>query len=133
MFKLNEIYKIDRIILKCDYNRYSPAETSTINTPNIQIYINIPREDSVLSLLYSYLDLNFEVIKKTDNSKYGIGNVTRLAILVLIVLFSDFKLKTSSGNHLEDIGHAHIVSLMYNIITSAKDSDDLFIRFHRDH
>ena len=64
MFKLNENYEINRDILKCDYIRYSPAETFTINTPNSQIYINIPREDSVISLLNSYLDLNFEVKKK---------------------------------------------------------------------
>ena len=64
MFKLNENYEVGRRILKCDYSRYSAAETSSINTPNSQIYINIPREDSVISLLNSYLDLNFEVIKK---------------------------------------------------------------------
>ena len=64
MFILNEINEVDRRILKCDYIRYSPVETSTINTPNSQIYTNIPREDFVLSLLNSYLDLNFEVIKK---------------------------------------------------------------------
>ena len=64
MFKLNENYEVDRRILKCDYIRYSPAETSTINTPNSQICINIPREDSVIGLLNSYLDLSFEVIKK---------------------------------------------------------------------
>ena len=74
MFKLNENYEVDRRIEKCDYVRYNPAETSTINTPKGQIYIKIPREDSVISLLNSYLDLNFEVIKKTDNSRYGNGN-----------------------------------------------------------
>ena len=36
----------------------------TINTPTSQIYINIPREDSVISLLNSYLEINFEVIKR---------------------------------------------------------------------
>ena len=71
MFKLNENYEVDRRILKCDYFRYTPAETSTVNTPNTQIYINRPREDSVISLLYSYLDLNFEIIKKTDDSRYA--------------------------------------------------------------
>ena len=64
MFKLNENYEVDRRNLKCDYNRYSHAETSTINTPNSLIYINIPEEESVISFLNSYLDLNFEVIKK---------------------------------------------------------------------
>ena len=85
---------------------------STINTPNSQIYINIPREDSVISLLNSYLDLNFEVIKKADNSGYGKGNDLRLVNLVPIALFSNFKITTSSGKHLEDISHAQLVSLM---------------------
>ena len=34
MFKLNENSEVDRRILKCEYIRYSPVETSTITTPN---------------------------------------------------------------------------------------------------
>ena len=49
MFKLSEKYEVDRRNLKCDYIRYSPSEISTINTANSQIYINIPREDSLIS------------------------------------------------------------------------------------
>ena len=74
MFKLSENYEVDRRVLKCDYVRFSPAELSTINTPNSQIYIKMLREDSVFSLLNSYLDLNFEIIKKADSSGYGNGN-----------------------------------------------------------
>ena len=129
MFTLNENYEVDRRILKCDYIRYSPAETSTINTPNSQIYINIPREDSVISLLNSYLDLNFEVVKRADNSRYANGNDIRLVNLGPIALFSNFKLTTTSGKHLDDISHSHIVSLMYKLITSSKDSDDLSVGF----
>ena len=131
MFKLNENYEVDRRILKCDYIKYSPAETSTINTPNSQIYINIPREDSGISLLNSYLDLNFEVIKKADDSRYENGNDIRLVNLGPIALFSNFKLTTGSGKHLEDISHAHLVSLMYKLITSSKGSVDLSIGFDR--
>ena len=131
MFKPNEKYEVDRRVLKCDYIRYSPAETSTTNTPNSQIYINIPREDSVISLLNSYLDLNFEVFKEADNSRYGNGNDIRLVNLGPIALFSNFKLTTSSGKLLEDISHAHIVSRMYKLITSSKGSDDLSIGFDR--
>ena len=65
MFKLHEKLEEIRKILKCEYIRYSPAETSTINTPNSQIKINIPTEDSVISLLTSYLDVKFELIKKS--------------------------------------------------------------------
>ena len=53
MFKLSEKYEIDRKNLKCDYIRFSPSEISTINTPNSQKHINIPRENSVISSLNS--------------------------------------------------------------------------------
>ena len=52
-FELIENYEINRRILKRDFIRYSPAETSTINTPNSQIYTNILREYSVTLLLHS--------------------------------------------------------------------------------
>ena len=38
---------------------------------------------------------------------------------------------TSSRKHLEDISHAHLVSLMYKLVTFSKDSDDLSIGFDR--
>ena len=46
-------------------------------------------------------------------------------------MFSIFKLTTSSGKHLEDISHAHLVSLTYKLKTSSKTSDDLPIGFDR--
>ena len=57
MFQLQEHYEVERKIPKCDCIRYSLPETSTINTPKSQIDINISREDSVTSLLNSYLGL----------------------------------------------------------------------------
>ena len=131
MFKLSENYEIDRRILKCDYKRYSPAEISTINTANSQIYINIPREDSVISLLNNYLELNFDVLQAATNKRYVDANNIRIVNLGPISLFSIYKLTTSSGKHLEEISHAHIVSLMYKLLTSSKDSNDLSIGFDR--
>ena len=132
MFKLNEKYEINRDILKCDYIRYSPSEISTINTANSQVYINIPREDSVISLLNSYLELNFDVLRADNSNRYIDNNDIRLVNLGPIGLFSNYKLTTSSGKHLENIDHAHIVSLMYKFLTSSKGSDDLSIGFDRD-
>ena len=132
MFKLNQKYEYNRVILKCDYIRYSPSEISTINTPNSQVHIIIPREDSVISLLNSYLELNFEVLHAATNNRYVFGNDIRLVNLGPIALFSNYKLTTSSGKHLENIDHAHIVSLMYKLLTSSRGSDDLSIGFDRD-
>ena len=133
MFKLSGQYEINRDILKCDYIRYSPSEIGTINTANSQVYINIPREDSVISLLNSYLELNFDVLHAAaPNNRYADGNDIRLVNLGPIALFSNYKLTTSSGKHLENIDHAHIVSLMYKLLSSSKGSDDLSIGFDRD-
>ena len=129
MFKLNEKYEISRNILNCDYIRSSSAETSTINTPNSQKHIIIPWKDSDTSLLKSYLDLNFEVNKKADNSRYANGNDIRLVNLRPIASFSNFRLTTSSGKHLEDIIPAQIVSLMYKLTSGATDTNDLSTGF----
>ena len=132
MFKLNEKYEINRNILKCDYIRYSPSEISTINTAISQVYINIPREDSVISLLNSYLELNFDVLRADNSNRYIDNNDIRLVNLGPIALFSNYKLTTNSGKHLENIDHAHTVSLIYKLITSSRGSDDLSIGFDRD-
>ena len=63
---------------------------------------------------------------------YVDGNNIRLVNLGPIALFSNYKLTTSSGKHLENIDHAHIVSLMYKLLTSSRGSDDLSIGFDRD-
>ena len=131
MFKLNEKYAIDRRILKCDYIRYSPSEISTINTPNSQIFIIIPREDSVISLLNIYIEINFDVLKATTNNRFADTDDMRLVNLGPIALFSNYKLTTSSGKHSENIDHDHIVSLMYKLLSSIRDSDDLSIGFNR--
>ena len=132
MFKLSEKYEVDRRILKCDFIRYSPSEMSTINTANFQIHINIPREDSLISLLNSYIDLNFDVVHGVNNDRYADNNEFRLVNMGPVALFSNYKLTTSSGKHLEEVSHAHIVSLLYKLITTAKGCDDLSIGFDRD-
>ena len=132
MFKLTEKYEINRDILKCDYIRYSPSEISTINTANSPVYINIPREDSVISLLNSYVEIISDVLHAATNERYVDGNDIGLVNLGPIELSSNYKLTTSSGKHLKINGHAHIVSLMYKLLSSSRGSDDLSIGFDRD-
>ena len=66
------------------------------------------------------------------NNRYVDGDDKRLVNLGPIALISNYKLTTSSGKHIENIDHAHIVSLMYKLITSSRGSDDLSIGFDRD-
>ena len=83
-------------------------------------------------MLNSYLDLNFDVLHAATNNRYIDGNDIRLVNLGLIALFNNYMLTTSSGKNLEDISHAHVVSLMYKLLTSSRRSDDLSIGFDRD-
>ena len=119
MFKPSEKYSINRDILKCDFIRYSPSEISMINTANSQVYINIPREDSVISLLKSYLNLIFDVLHAPTNNRYTDGNDIKLVNLGPVAFFNKHKLTTSSGRHLENIDHAPIVCFLYKLITSS--------------
>ena len=131
MFKLIEKTQMDRRILKCEYIRDSPSEISTINTAKSQVYITIPREDSVISLLNNHLDLNFDVLHAATNNRYSDGDNIGLVNLGRIALLSNYKLTTTSGKHLEEISHAHNVSLIYKLVTSSRGSDDFSIGFHR--
>ena len=98
MFKLSERYQIDRGILKCDYIRYTPSEISTINTANSQIYINIPREDSLDSLLKSYFDLKFDVLNAATNNRYVDADDICLINLAATVYSITLSLQLVQGN-----------------------------------
>ena len=80
----------------------------------------------------SYLDLNFDVVHAATNNRYADNNDIKLVNLRPIAFIGKFMLTTSSEKHLEDISHAHIVSLMYKLLTSAKGCDNLSIGFDRD-
>ena len=84
-------------------------------------------------MLNSYLEINLDVLRADNSNRYVDGNNIRLVNLGPIALFSNYKLTTSSGKHLENIDRAHIVSLMYKLLTSSKGFDDFSIGFDRDH
>ena len=89
MFKLNEKNEINRIVSKYDYIRYSPSEMEILNTADSRMYIKIPREDSVISLLNSHSDVNFDVIYAATINRYADKNDIRLVNLGPIALFSN--------------------------------------------
>ena len=72
------------------------------------------------------------MLHAATNNRYENGNDIRLVNLGPIALFSNYKFTTSSGKHLEDIIHAHIISLMYKLLTSSRGSNDLSLGFDRD-
>ena len=127
MFTLSEKNEVIRKILKFDSVCYSRSELSTINTANSEICIKKPTEDSAFCLLNSYHDLNFDVIHAISHDRYADGEDIRLISLGPIALLISYKLTTSSGKHLKDFSFAHIVSSMYKLTNSSRDSDDLSI------
>ena len=82
-------------------------------------------------MLNSYIELIFDVLKAATSNRYANTDDIRLINLGPSALFSNYKLTTSSGKQLENIDHAHIVSLMYYLLSSSRDRDDLSIGFDR--
>ena len=62
MYKISGNYQNKRNISNGNYIRYSPSEISTVNAANSEMYLSIPTENSVISLLNSYLEVNFDVL-----------------------------------------------------------------------
>ena len=75
--------------------------------------------------------MNFDELNAATNNRYVDADDIWLINLAAIILVSNFKLTASSGKRLEKIDHAHIVSLMYKLLTSTRCSDDLSIGFDR--
>ena len=82
-------------------------------------------------MLNSCLELYFDVLHAATNSRYVDGNDIKLLNLGPIASFSNYMLTTSSGKELENIDHAYIVSLVYKLLASSRDSNDLSIGFDR--
>ena len=76
--------------------------------------------------------MNADVLHAATKKRYIDGDDIRLVNEGPIALFSNYKLQSSSGKHMEEINHAHIVCLLYKLITSARNTDDLSIVFDRD-
>ena len=128
MFSLKNKYELSNPIQKLDNIKYSPNSLATVNNNNSIISINIPREDAYISLQNSYLFLEFEVLKN-DDTRYADGNPISLVNFGPIALFSEAKLTTSSGKHLEKVDNLHCVSLMYKLLTSTHGTSELLYGF----
>ena len=124
-------HEIDRPILKVNYKQYHPQTSSNFNTPDSYIKIEIPREDTHISLYESYLQIEVDVLKN-DNSRFVDDNRISLINMGVLALFSEARLSTSSDKTLENINHLHPTCLMYKLLTSPKDYSDPLSGFEKD-
>ena len=89
MFNLSQKHAVDRPILKCDYIRYTPPSSKLVNGEKNQMFVDIPREDSALSLRDSYLELDFNVTHRVGaHARYVDNDHIRLLNLGAMALFN---------------------------------------------
>ena len=107
--------------------------TLHVSNVNDESRHNIPAEVSELSVPETNFDHTLiTVLRAASNIRYADNNELRLVNLGPNAFFSNYKLTTCSGRYLEVISHAIFVSVLYKLITSAKDTDDLYIGFDQD-
>ena len=128
MFSLKNKYTLEKPIHKIDFIKYSPSSLATINNTNSNTTISFPREDTYICLQNSFISLEFEVLKN-NNTRYADGDEIGLVNFGPISLFSEAKLTTSSGKHLEKVDNLHLISLMYKLLTSTKSTSQLMYGF----
>ena len=128
MFSLKNKYTLEKPIHKIDFIKYSPSSLATINNTNSNTTISFPREDAYICLQNSFISLEFEVLKN-NNTRYADGDEIGLVNFGPISLFSEAKLTTSSGKHLEKVDNLHSISLMYKLLTSTKSTSQLMYGF----
>ena len=126
-------------IHKIDFIKYSPSSLATINNNNSNISISSPREDAYICLQHSFISvysfiihslfiIQFEVLKN-DNTRYAKGDEISFVNFGPVALFSEAKLTTSSGKHLEKVDILHPICLMYKLLTSSQQTSQLMYGF----
>ena len=128
MFSLKNKYTLEKPIHKIDFIKYSPSSLATVNNANSNISVSLPREDAYICLQNSYISLEFEVLKN-DNTRYNNGDEISLVNFGPVALFSEAKLTTSSGKHLEKVDKLHPISLLYKLLTSTYQTSQLLYGF----
>ena len=86
-------------------------QTNLIETAVDQIFIDIRREESVISLKDRYLKLNFHVVQAADETLNGVGNDIKFVNSDPIALLSGPKTTCSFGRPLEYIDQSHVLWL----------------------
>ena len=128
MFSSKNKYTLEKPIHKIDFIKYSPSSLATVNNTNSNISVSLPRDDAYICLQNSFISLEFEVLKN-NNTRFADGDEIGLVNFGPISLFSEAKLTTSSGKHLEKVDNLHLISLMYKCLTSTKSTSQLLYVF----
>ena len=99
-----------------------PSDLGTANTANSHLYYNTHRKKSVISLINSFIELNYEVVRANDNNRYAERRDIKVVNVGLVAFFSNYELAISSRKPLEEITHAFLARLLYKSIAAMKDA-----------
>ena len=103
-----------------------------MNGENIQIFIDVHREDSAKLVNYSYFEAASNVTHRAGaHARYADGDHIILVNLGPITFFNENRLASSGGKENEEIDNAHVTCLLYKLISSSRDREDLSIGFRR--
>ena len=120
---------IDKTKFKSDFVAYRPTSMVAVNgTSPFNIFI--PREDVYSDVRDSYIDLEVEIVKNADNSRYADGNAIQPNNLFGISLFREMSLKSFGSKVLETIDNVYIASLMYKLLSD--NEEDMMINYRKD-
>ena len=128
MFSLKSKYTLEKPIHKIDFIKYSPSSLATVNNANSNISVSLPRKDANICLQNSFTSVEFEVLKN-DDTRFNNGDEISLVNFGPVALFSEAKLTTSSGKHLEKVDNLHPICLMYKLLTSSQQTSQLMYGF----
>ena len=132
MFNISQKHAVERLFLKSDCFMYTLLTLNLVNGEIYQIFIDIPRKDSAISLKDSSPELDFKVTHIAGaHARYVDGDHMRLINLGPIALFIKYRLISSSGKENEEIDNVHVVCLLHKLKTSGTDSDNLSIGSQR--
>ena len=131
MFNSSQKTAVDRTNRNCDYIRYTPSSLNLVKGENNQFFIDIPKENSAISLKGSHLELDFNVTHRAGaHARYVDGDHKKLVNLGPIAFFKKFRVTSSSGKEIEERDNAHVVCLKHILKPSSRDSDVLSIGFN---
>ena len=77
---------------------------------------------------HSFISVELEVLKN-DDTRYADGDQISLVIFGPVASFSEAKLTTSSGKHLEKVDNLHPLHLLYKFLTSTQQTSQLMCGF----
>ena len=119
-FNLDTTYGYYNDIHKSKIIKYTPNNLAAIKTANTNINIILNREENLLNIHDSYLEIEFVVSNNAGGVFANDANI-RLVNYDMMAIFSSVKLVTSCGRKIKYIDPCHPNLLMYKLLTSTDD------------